>query len=112
MAGDERNTDGATPSPKVFRRRKSEILSSISLAVVIPLVVNTWKLRGDLQELIDAERAKTSQQISSSRTYANKRIQEFYREIKDDLGDVKDRIGELRSDVREIRVEVIRGSKK
>ena len=97
--------------PPPFRTRKSDILSSISLVVVIPLVINVWKLRGNVQELVDAERSKTSQQIASTRSYADQRVQEFYREIKDDLGDVKDRIGELRSDVREIRVEVLRSKK-
>ena len=98
--------------PKIFRTRKSDVISSICLVVVMPLVVNVWKLRGTVQELIEAERNKTSEQIASARKYADQRVSEFYREIKDDISEVKDRITEVKSDVREIRVEVIRRGKR
>ena len=96
----DRHIDQGKP---ISFNRFSDKLAVVSLGTIVSvgsyLVSNTWKLRGELEKLIETERVKTTQQSANTREYAERRIQEYHQVVKEDLGEIKDEIRDMRAQI-------------
>lgn len=76
------------------------------------LIVNTWRAAEKFKQIEQALKDYSDDSASRSEARTAAKLDNYQREIKDDLSDVKSSISELRADIREIRVEVIRRAKR
>lgn len=94
-------SDEGNKSPREFKTRRSDILSGLTLASLIPIVNFVWNLRNDLQNIVEAERNKNTEQVKITKQYLDDKI-------KEGNDNIRDEIRELRADVRELRANILR----
>lgn len=88
-------------SPRRYTTRRSDVLSGLTVAGLVPIVAFVWNLRNDLQDIVELERNKNSENIKITKEFLDQRIKEGNDNLKDEMR-------ELRTDVRELRATILR----
>ena len=101
MDGDNGKTPNGRPKIKRFSDKVAVVSYGTLLAFGSYLISTTWQLRGDLQEVIDAERAETAAEINEARQFAEATVEKYHKDVKEDLNDLK-------ADVRDLRTQIIK----
>jgi superfamily II RNA helicase len=84
-----------------YKTRRSDVLSGLTVAGLIPIVMFVWNLRNDLQDIVELERNKNTENIKITKEFLDQRINQSN-------DDIKDEIRELRTDMRELRATILR----
>lgn len=95
----ENQPSNSTP-PKVYRTRRSEIVSGVAVVISLPVLTFAWSIYKDIQDFKRANNAEFEKRIEAVREECRSATQQ-------ERERAKDAETEIRSDLREIRTQLL-----